>query len=44
MLNSTHNAGVEGSSPSLSTKINDLEALDEAAFPVCRFLCVGVPK
>jgi hypothetical protein len=39
MLNSTHNAGVEGSSPSLSTIINDLRVYGKRQLSVCRFLC-----
>lgn len=38
-LRSAHNAGVEGSSPSLSTKIKQLDLSPEPRQSVCRFLC-----
>ncbi len=43
MVNSTHNAGVEGSSPSLSTNIKHLQASETQPEPVCRFLCGDTP-
>lgn len=39
MVISTHNAGVEGSSPSLSTKIKQLDLSPDPHVPVCRFFC-----